>query len=140
MSLRARAVAQGRRHLWHVGPNRELRTIAEAAKHARDGDIVEVDAGDYRRDSAVWTQDRLSIRAMGGRVRLLAEGGSAEGKAIWVVRGGDIDIAGFDFHGARVPSGNGAGIRFESGRLTLNGCRFLDNEMGLLSPSFSIWR
>lgn len=30
---------------------------------ARDGDLIEVDAGEYRGDVAVWTQDRLRLRA-----------------------------------------------------------------------------
>lgn len=118
-----------------VGPQRALRTLAEAARRARDGDTIEVDAGDYRRDVAVWTQDRLHLRAVGGRVRLLATGGAAEGKAIWVVRGGSISAEGFDFEGARVPDRNGAGIRFEAGALTLRDCRFIGNEMGLLSAN-----
>jgi len=118
-----------------VGPQRALRTLAEAARRARDGDTVEVDAGDYRRDVAVWTQDRLTLRAVGGRVRLLAVGGAAEAKAIWVVRGGRITAEGFDFEGTRVPSRNGAGIRFEAGALALHDCRFTGNETGLLTAS-----
>ncbi len=117
----------------HVGPQREIKTLAEAAKRARDGDTIEVDAGEYRRDVAVWTQNDLTIRAVGGRVRMIAVGGSAEGKAIFVVRGGRVVIEGFDFEGTRVPSRNGAGIRFESGQLTVRDCRFVDNEMGLLT-------
>lgn len=116
-----------------VGPKREIRSLAEAARRARDGDTVEVDAGEYRQDVAVWLQDRLTIRTRGGRVRLLADGAAAEGKAIWVVRGGRVSVEGFDFEGARVESRNGAGIRFETGRLTVRDCRFLGNEMGLLT-------
>jgi hypothetical protein len=118
-----------------VGPHREIRTIAEAASRAKDGDTVEVDAGEYRRDVAIWQRDNLTIRAVGGRVRLLADGASAEGKAIWVVRGERITVEGFDFEGTRVPSRNGAGIRFEAGQLTVRDCRFIDNEMGLLTSN-----
>jgi hypothetical protein len=128
-----RAVTQTARPILRVGPDREIRSLAEAARRARDGDTVEVDAGEYRHDSALWTQDQISIRTAGGRVRLLADGAATEGKAIWVVRGGRISVEGFDFNGARVPTGNGAGIRFESGALVLTNCRFHDNEMGLLS-------
>ena len=119
----------------HVGPTHKIKTIAEAASRARDGDTVEVDAGEYRHDVAVWRQDKLTIRAVGGRVRLLADGNSAEGKAIWVVRGGHVTVEGFDFEGTRVPSRNGAGIRFEAGQLTVRDCRFVDNEMGLLTSN-----
>lgn len=116
-----------------VGATGDVRTIAEAASLARDGDIVEVEAGTYRRDVAVWLQRALTIKAVGGRVRLLADGAHAEGKAIWVIRNGEFTIEGFDFVGARVPDGNGAGIRFERGRLTVRDSRFIDNQMGLLT-------
>ncbi len=116
-----------------VGPTRDIKTLAEASRRAKDGDTVEVDAGEYRRDVAVWTQNDLTIRAVGGRARLIALGGSAEGKAIFVVRGGRVAIEGFDFEGTRVPSRNGAGIRFETGQLTVRDCRFVENEMGLLT-------
>lgn len=116
-----------------VGPAQEIKTVAEAARLAGDGDTIEVDAGEYQRDLAVWTQNDLTIRATGGRAKLRASGGAAEGKAIWVVRGGRIAIEGFDFEDARVHARNGAGIRFETGQLTVRNCRFLGNEMGLLT-------
>ncbi|KQP21721.1 hypothetical protein ASF43_25810 [Pseudorhodoferax sp. Leaf267] len=118
-----------------VGPGRAYTSIAQAARAARDGDTVEVQAGDYRRDVAVWTQRVLTLRAVGGRARLIADGANAEGKAIWVVRGGDIRIEGFEFRGARVPDRNGAGIRFEAGRLQVVDCSFVDNENGILTSS-----
>lgn len=116
-----------------VGPSGQVRTIAEAARLAKDGDTVEVQAGEYRGDVAVWTQKKLTIRAVGGRAILIADGRHAEGKGIWVVRGGEVTVEGFDFIGARVPSGNGAGIRFDRGRLTVRDSRFLDNQMSLLT-------
>src|SRR5690606_39210976 len=75
-----------------VGPSGPLRTIAEAARLARDGDTVEVQAGEYRGDVAVWTQKHLTIRSVGGRAVLIADGRSAEGKGIWVVRGADVTV------------------------------------------------
>lgn len=118
-----------------VGPGRRFERLADAARAARDGDLIEVDAGDYRGDVAVFTQRRLTLRAVGGRVRLVADGQAAEDKAIWVLRGGEFEVSGFDFEGCRVPSRNGAGIRFESGRLLAHDCRFLGNEMGLLTSN-----
>lgn len=118
-----------------VGPERALKTIAQAARLAKDGDTVEVDAGSYSADVAVWTQRDLKVRAVGGRARLLADGAAAEGKAIWVVRGGQVTVDGFDFEGAKVPGRNGAGIRFEEGRLVVKNCSFMHNEMGLLTSN-----
>lgn len=116
-----------------VGPGRTYTTIAQASRAARDGDTVEVQAGDYRGDVAVWTQRNLTLRAVGGRARLIANGAAAEQKGIWVVRGDNIRIDGFDFSGARVADRNGAGIRFETGRLTVVNSSFVDNENGILT-------
>lgn len=119
--------------VWRVGPQEALTSIADAARSARDGDVVEIMAGDYRGDVAVWPQRRLTIRGVGGAARLFADGRDAEGKAIWVIREGDFDISNIDFVGARVNDGNGAGIRFEGGHLRLRHCLFWDNEMGLMT-------
>ena len=92
-----------------------------------------MDAGDYLADVAVWKHDGVTLRAVGGRVRLIAQGAAAEGKGIWVVRANGMRIEGFDFEGAVVADRNGAGIRLESGSLHVQDCRFLHNEMGLLT-------
>jgi len=118
-----------------VGPSGDVRTIAEAAKIARSGDVVEVRAGEYRADVAVWNQTRLTIRAVGGRAVLNAAGRSAEGKGIWVIRDGHFEVEGFDFIGARVADRNGAGIRFEHGALVVRDSSFLDNENGILTSN-----
>jgi len=116
-----------------VGPDRSIKTIAQASKLAVSGATIEVDAGTYQADVAIWTQDHLTIRAVGGRVKLLALGVAAEGKGIWVVRGGQITVQGLDFVGAKVPNRNGAGIRFEKGKLTIRDCTFVNNENGILT-------
>lgn len=116
-----------------VGPGGQAGTIAEAAKTARDGDTVEVPAGEYVGDVAVWTQKSLTIRSVGGPARLVAAGKAAEDKGIWVIRDGEFTVEGFEFVGARVPHRNGAGIRFERGKLTVRDSKFLDNQMGLLT-------
>lgn len=118
-----------------VGGQEKINTITEAAKQAQDGEIIEIRPGDYRGQPAVWTQNNLIIRGAGVRAVMIADGKSAEGKAIWVVRGGNVRIENIEFRGARAPSGNGAGIRFERGHLVVNRCAFFDNEMGLLTAN-----
>ncbi len=118
-----------------VGPSEAIRTIAQASRIAKDGDTVEIVAGDYRGDVALWQQKRLVIRAVGGRARLYADGRSAEGKAIWVIRNGHFEVSGIDFIGARVNDRNGAGIRFEDGHLIVRDCLFWGNESGLLTSN-----
>ena len=118
-----------------VGPARAVVTLAEAARKARSGDVIEVDAGRYVDDVAVFTQDELVIRAVGGRARFVSTGAMAQDKAIVVVRGRDVTVEGLEFTGARVADHNGAGIRHETGRLTVRDCLFEDNEMGILTSN-----
>jgi hypothetical protein len=121
---------------WSVGPTQQIKTVARALELARDDDVIEVQPGTYSGDVAVILQHRLTIRGIGARPVFTADGRHAEGKAIWVVRDGDISIDNIEFRGARVPDRNGAGIRFERGRLSLRHCAFFDNEMGLLTANF----
>lgn len=116
-----------------VGPAGRFITVADAARAARDGDIIEIASGTYRGDVALFLQKRLTIRGVNGRARFVADGRSAEGKAIWVFRHGDIDIANVEFVGARVDDRNGAGIRFEGGTLRIADSLFWGNENGILA-------
>ncbi len=116
--------------VWRVAPGESL---AAALRQARDGDTLELLAGVHRAQAGVIEQSRLVVRGVGGPVVLQADGAHAEGKALLVVRQGDVRIEGLTFRGVRVRDGNGAGIRFEVGRLVLRDCAFFDNQMGLLS-------
>jgi len=127
----------GDRQRIEVGQNREVKTLGAAAILARDGAVIEVDAGEYRGDTAVWTQSDITLRAVGGRVRVPADGRSAESKAIWVVRAERMAVEGFDFSGARVPDGNGAGVRLERGSLRVRDCSFTSNENGILTGNLA---
>ena len=117
----------------NIGPDLPLRTLTQALRQAGEGDTLMLQAGTYAGDVGTITQPGLTLRGMHAGATLVAEGSHAEGKAILVVRAPGVCIENIEFRGARVPTGNGAGIRFESGTLTLDRCRFLDNEMGLLS-------
>lgn len=118
-----------------VGPRRAVKSLAAAARQARDGMRIEIDAGDYIGDAATWTQNDLTLRAVGGRARLVAAGAHAQGKGLFVTTGRRMRIEGLDFSGATVPDRNGAGIRLEAGSLTLVDCGFRDNENGLLTAN-----
>jgi hypothetical protein len=119
-----------------VGAGAEFETLAQAVRQARDGDTIVVRSGEYRGDVAVLHQRKLTIRGQGRRPVFIADGKHAEGKAMLVVRDGDILIENIEFRGARVPDGNGAGIRFERGRLRVRACAFFDNQNGLLTANF----
>ena len=118
-----------------VGPGKPLRSIVDAAAQAGDGDTIEILPGDYPQQAIVWKQSRLTIRGKGTRPVLHAAGANAEGKALWVIRNGDFHIENLEFRGVRVADGNGAGIRFEQGRLTVKRCAFFDNETGILTSN-----
>ena len=119
--------------LLRVGPARQFTRPSAAARVARDGDIIEIDAGVYDGDAAVWKQHNLTIRGIGGRAHLRASGADAEGQAIWVIQGDNATLESMVFSGAAVPDRNGAGIRLEGAGLTLRDCYFHHNENGLLS-------
>lgn len=116
-----------------VGAGQEFALPSQAARAARDGDVVEIRAGDYPGDVAVWRADRLTLRGVGGQARLDSRGAVAEGKAIWVIKGRDTTVEHLAFSGARARDRNGAGIRQEGANLVLRHCLFKDNETGLLA-------
>ncbi len=110
--------------------------LAQALRQAADGDTLVLAPGDYHGEVGVITQRRLTLVGGGERPVLHADGQHAEGKAILVVRNGDVMIENIEFRGARVPDRNGAGIRFEQGRLLVRRCAFVDNENGILAGNF----
>jgi len=118
---------------FQVGPERPYRTPSEVAALIEDGDTIEIDAGIYTNDVAVWRKNNLTIRGKGGRAHIRAIGKHAEGKGIWVIKGNNTTIENIEFSGAKVPDGNGAGIRQEGANLTVRLCYFHDNENGILS-------
>lgn len=126
--------AQGESAILHVGPLQEYAVPSAAAAVARDGDVIEIHPGSYAGDVAIWRANRLTIRGVGGaRPHMMADGNSAEGKGIWVIKGDNVTVENIEFSGADVPDGNGAGIRQEGTNLTVRNCYFHDNQMGLLA-------
>ena len=131
------ADAQRDRSIIRVGPARAMTLPSQAARVAVSGSIVEIDASDYHGDVAVWRQHDLTIRGVGGRARLHADGHAAQGKAIWVLRGDRVLVENIELSGAKVADHNGAAIRYEGADLMLRHCRLHHNEMGLLTLSRS---
>ena len=116
-----------------VGPDQSITRIADAARAAKDGDVVEIEAGEYFNDVASWSQNNLTIRGIRGRARVVVKDVSAEEKAIWVIKGHNVTIENVELAGAHVASRNGAGIRHEGGKLTIRNALFERNEMGVLT-------
>ncbi len=124
--------------VWTVAPGQNL---TQALQKASDGDVVELLPGVHRAQTAVLVQRQLTLRGAAPgldptgprRAVLLADGHSAEGKGLLVVRGGAVRVENIEFRGSRVPDRNGAGIRFDRGRLWVRNCFFIDNENGILT-------
>jgi hypothetical protein len=131
-SLLSSTAAQG--EVLRVGPGQSYSRPSEAAAWAKDGDIVEIAAaGAYDGDVAVWPQNRLTLRGVGGRPRLVAAGNAAQGKAIWVIAGNGVHVDNLEFAGAAVPADNGAGIRAEGDSIIVRNSIFHHNQMGILT-------
>lgn len=120
-----------------VGPSESIKRIADAVKIAKDGDIIEIQPGNYVGDVASWPQKKLTLRGRGTRPVLIADGKAAQGKAIWVISNGDFIVQNIEFRGVKVSDGNGAGIRFEHGKLHVINCAFFDNQNGILTTNDS---
>ena len=118
-----------------VGPGRAYALPSEAARAARDGDVVEISAGRYAGDVCAWRANDLVIRGAGRDATVVdAAGKICMGKGIWVVCGTNTVIEGVSFAGAKCKDRNGAGIRLDAdGNLTVRQCAFRGNENGILS-------
>ncbi len=127
------AAAQANSAVYLVGKGMQYERPSEVAAVAKDGDTIEIEAADYKGDVAVWTQNNLVIRGVGGRPHIIANGVAAEEKAIWVVKGDNTIVENIEFSGASVADQNGAGIRLEGTNLTVRRCYFHDNENGILT-------
>lgn len=118
-----------------VGPEKKFKTIAAAAKEARDGDIIEIDAGTYRGGVALWPQDNLIVRGIGERPVVTADGRSIESRDVWLFTGDNVVIENIEISGARSPWENGAGIRHMGSGLTLRHVFLHGNENGVLTSN-----
>jgi len=107
-------------------------SLAEAAAAIGNGaGTIVVDPGLWR-DCLVQTQGVLTLRAASPG-KAVFDGGVCEGKATLVLRGRGATVDGIIFQNIYVPDGNGAGIRLESGDLTVTNTFFRDSEEGILS-------
>ncbi len=122
-----------------VGPDRELKTAAAAARMVEDGDRVVFDPGEYF-DCAIWRANGITIETAtpAGADRTVPSDVvftdlACGRKAAFVIGGNDVTVRGLTFTRVRVPDGNGAGIRAEGRNLTVEHCRFVNNQTSILS-------
>ena len=104
--------------------------FADAVRAAGDGDTVHLPPGTYY-ECAVIGQRNLVIEGEGAASVLTDT--TCEGKALLVARGDNLAVRNLVLARARVPDGNGAGIRLEGQGLTLDHVVFRNDEVGLLA-------
>ena len=117
-----------------VGPGKEFAAPSNAAKAARDGDRVLIQPGEYF-DCATWEANKLVVEGVGDADKVVITDKACGGKALFITAGNDITIRNLTLTRARVPDGNGAGIRGEGIDLTVEGVRFVNNQNGILNGS-----
>ncbi len=122
-----------------VGTGQEFSTINAAVAASQDGDVIQVQAGTYTNDFATISTS-ITLEAVGGRVNMVATKPPPNDKGLLTIgtagSAPDVTIDGFSFSGVHIPAkagGNGAGIRYQSGNLTLNQDWFHNNQDGLLA-------
>src|SRR4051794_24706173 len=114
-----------------VGIGKQYSTIPGAIAAAQDGDTIQVDAGTYSNQYAHITKN-ITLEGVGGKVKMTSTGLIPNGKGI-LITDGNVTINNFEFSGAKVADRNGAGIRHQTGNLTLSNTGFFNNEDGVLT-------
>lgn len=109
-----------------AGPGQEYSAPSAAAAAAADGDTIQIAPGAYF--DCIVTTKSLTIQ---GPATLTDT--TCEGKAILVLKGDSAVVRDLTLARARVPDGNGAGIRWEGRNLTAERVRFENNEVALLA-------
>ncbi len=116
-----------------VGEGKTYATPSAAAEAARDGDHIVIARGEYF-DCAFWRASNLVIEGAGPDATIITDK-ACGGKALFVMDGDNITVRNLTLTRARVPDGNGAGIRSEGGSLTVEHVRFVNNQDGILSSA-----
>ena len=114
-----------------VGPGKQFAQPSQAAAAAQDGDHVVIAPGQYF-DCAVWTQNNLTIEGVSAQDTVITDK-TCQGKALFVIPGSNVTVRNLTLTRARVPDGNGAGIRAEGRNLLVERVRFIDNQNGILA-------
>jgi hypothetical protein len=77
----------------------------------------------------------VTIEGVGPAAGVVLTDKTCQGKALLIIDGAGDTVRNLTLTRARVPDGNGAGIRAEGGSLTVDGVRFINNEEGILGAA-----
>ena len=122
-----------------TGAGFEFSTLAGAVAASQNGDVIQVEAGTYTNDFAQINTD-ITIEGVGGMGSLVATpaAGLLQEKGILIINNANVTLNNIELSGAAIPDGdggNGAGIRYQGGNLTLNNCYIHNCQDGILADS-----
>jgi hypothetical protein len=124
-----------------VGAGEEYSTLAAAVAASQNGDVIQVQAGTYTNDFSTISTS-ITIEGIGGMVNLVATEPPPNEKGILVIgtetSSPTVTLDNIEFSGAAISAGeggNGAGVRYQAGNLTINDCYFHNNQDGLLADA-----
>lgn len=121
-----------------VGVGKPYATVCAAIAAASSGSTIEIDAGIYSNESCSVDQS-LTLKGIGGLAHMKWGTGDyrtntsniPNGKGLLIINA-TTSIDAMEFSGARVADDNGAGIRYQSGDLTIRHSYFHGNQDGIL--------
>lgn len=115
-----------------VGPGKEFPAPSAASQAARPGDVVAIQPGEYF-DCATWSARGLVVEGVGDGSKVVITDKACGGKGLFITTAPDITIRNLTLTRARVPDGNGAGIRAEAPGLIVDHVRFINDQNGILA-------
>jgi hypothetical protein len=124
-----------------IGPSRTYKTIQEGVDAAVDGDVVEIDAGDYPGTAVKIATSNLTLKGVGGRPHLTYSGNNPNDKGILVVEDAtvhDLVLENLEISGATGASGNAASVRFQGKNLTVRDCYLHHSQNGILEGNGAV--
>lgn len=133
---------------WYVGQARSYTMPGQVSGLVNDGDTVYIDGGVYLNDAVKWTKKGLRIIGLGTEanpsvLRYSVDIPNGKGIFVFEVPGSSDNpyIENLVFDGAQVSDANGAngaGVRFQAENITINKCKFLNCQNGILEGSSSV--
>jgi hypothetical protein len=125
-----------------VGPGQEYTTLTAAVAASQDGDVIQVQAGTYTNDFPATITDSITIEGVGGLASFVATESPPNEKGILVIGNGTdspaVTLDDLEFSGAAISNaegGNAAGVRYQSGDLTIDDSYFHNNQDGLMADA-----
>ena len=115
-----------------VGPGKQYPAPSAASQAAKPGDTVAIQPGEYF-DCATWSARGLVVEGVGDASKVVITDKACGGKGLFITTAPDITIRNLTLTRARVPDGNGAGIRAEAPGLVVDHVRFINNQNGILA-------